>query len=341
VDTARLREIRPEKPVVGRLREVRSVTVASEVTGKIVSMNVREGSPVVGGKTVIASIDKVWLDLAVSKQEARIDMIEAQVGKEKDNLNRVKTLHKKGVATDSELTNQKADHDQRAAELRAARVELEDLKEQRKRIDITAPFDGWVTALRSELGQRLDVGSPVVDMVSRGSIYAETNVPESLVNGLKVGMKIPVRIEPIDETISGKITSITPYGSTASRTYPVRVELPDEDGKLKVGMSVTAIFPAGERQKRIMVSRDAVLVKPDGAVVWVVSRDKSPTAVPVPVDVLARQNNSLAVEALTDQGRKLMVDDAVVVIEGAERLRPGQPVRLMKEKAAPSLPRPD
>jgi RND family efflux transporter MFP subunit len=317
------------------------VTVASEVTGKIVSMNVREGSPVVGGKTVIANIDKVWLDLAVSKQEARIDVIEAQMGKEKDNLDRVRSLHKKGVATDSELTNQKADYDQRAAELREARVELEDLKEQRKRIDIIAPFDGWVTQLRAELGQRLNIGSPVVDMVSRGSIYAETNVPESLVNGLKVGMRIPVRIEPIEETRTGQIVSITPYGPTASRTYPVRVQLPDEDGKLKVGMSITAIFPAGGKQKSITVSRDAVLIKPDGSIVWTVNGGDPPVAVPLPVEVIARQDNSLAVKPVTEKGRRLLVNDTLVVIEGAERLRPGQPVRLMEEKPSASGPGPN
>ena len=96
-------------------------------------------------------------------------------------------------------------------------------------------------------------------------------------------------------------------------------------------MSVTAPFPAADKGSHLMVSRDAVLIKPDGAVTWVVSGDKPMKAVPVPVGVITRQDTTFAVSPLTEEGKKLLVDGATVVIEGAERLRPGQAVRLMVE----------
>jgi len=333
-DTAHLEEIRPERPVVGRLQEIRKVTVASEITGKIVAMNVTEGSPVIGGKTIIASIDRVWLDLSIAQQKARIEVITAQLRKEEANRRRVTVLLQQGVAPDQELTDQLAAYDQRQAELKEAKTALEELEEERRRVDIVAPFDGWVTLRRAELGQRLSPGSPVVDVVSRGDIYAVMNVPESLVNGLEIGMKIPVTIEPLDKTQVGSLCSITPYGSQASRTYPVRVRLSDEDGTLKAGMSATAIFPSGDRQKRTMVSCNAVLIKPDGNTVWVVEPGAPLTAVPLPVEIVARVGNRFAVEPLSPDGRALLVDGAMVVVEGAERLRPHQAVVLMDAKAA-------
>lgn len=333
VDKARLEEICPEKPVVGRLAEVRKVTVASEIEGKIVAMNVSEGSPVVGGKTVIASIDRVWLDLAVAKQKARIEVNKAQVRKEKDNLGRLTALSERGVAPDRDHADQLAAYEQKQAELKESEVALQEFEEQLSRVDIVAPFDGWVILRHAELGQRLSRGSPVVDIVSRGDIYAVMNVPESLVNDLKIGMKIPVTIEPLGETRAGELCSITPYGAKASRTYPVRVLLPDEGGKLKAGMSVTAIFPAAARQRQLMVSRDAVLTKPDGETVWVVREGQPLTAVPAPVEVVARVGDRLAASPVSDEARALLVDGATVVIEGAERLRPNQPVTIMEEKS--------
>ncbi|MEW6356465.1 MAG: efflux RND transporter periplasmic adaptor subunit [Planctomycetota bacterium] len=334
VGQARVEEVCPETRVVGRLAELRKVTVASEITGNIVAMDVYEGSPVAGGKTVIASIDKVWLDLAIAKQKARIEVIKAQLRRERDNLQRLTALSERGVAPDREQTDQLAAYDQRQAELKEAEVTLQDLEEQRRRIDIVAPFDGWVVLRHAELGQRLSPGSPVVDIVSRGDIYAVMNVPESLVNRLEIGMDIPVMIEPLGEARSGRLHSITPYGSKASRTYPVRVVLSDKEGKLKAGMSVTATFPVGAKQKQIMVSRDAVLIKPDGSIVWIVRPGEPMTAVPAPVEIAARVGDRFAVEPLTSEGRELLVDAAMVVIEGAERLRPNQAVRLMDAKSA-------
>ena len=79
-----------------------------------------------------------------------------------------------------------------------------------------------------------------------------------------------------------------------------------------------------------MVSRDAVLIKPDGATVWVVSGEDPKRAYPAPVEVVGRVGGRYAVAPLTPDARALLGDAATVVIEGAERLRPKQAVRLME-----------
>lgn len=338
VDSARLEQATLERKLVGRLYPVQRATVSSEVSGKILSMNVREGSAVTGGKTVIASIDPVWLELSISKQEARIKAIEAQLRKDKENLKRLKGLFDRGVATDFEYSEQLAAHDQRVAELAEAQVALKDYKVKRGRVDVIAPFDGWVTVRHAEQGQWLNEGSSVVDIVSRGEIYALINVPESLVNRLKLGLEIPVAIDVLGETVTGRIGSITPDGSQASRSYPVRVVLNDLDGRLKVGMSVTGTFPEGARQEHLLVSRDAVLVKPDGSTVWVVQGSSQQSALPAPVDIIGRVGTRYAIRPQNEQARRLLGDGGSVVIEGAERLRPGQAVRLMDPRLAQAKP---
>jgi len=335
VDRARLEIVQPEQAIVGRLAEVRRATVSSEVEGKVLTMDVREGSPVVGGKTVLARVDGVWLEMSVTRQTARIEVISAQLRKAKHNLDKIKMLFDRGAATDHEYTDQRATYDQRDAELKEAQVALKDLKEQLSRTSIIAPFDGWVTARHAEVGQWLSRGSPVVSVVSRGEVYALMHVPESVVNQLTVGLEIPVTIDALGRTVRGKIHSITPDGAKASRTYPVRVALDDRGGRLKVGMSTTGTFPTGERRRRIMVSRDAVLIKPDGSTVWVVDDEDPKRAHPAPVEVVGRVADRYAVAPLTGAARAMLTDEAMVVVEGAERLRPKQAVRFLTAAKLP------
>ena len=334
VGEARREAVRPEKLLVGRLREVHRTTIGSEVEGKVLAVNVEEGSPVEAGKTVLVSIDKTWLRLAKLKQQAHIEVIGAQLRKEKTNIDRLEKSRKSKVVTAREYTDQLAAYEQKVAELKEAQVTLDDLDEKWKRLDITSPFSGWVIRRHVEAGQWLKPGSPVVDIVSRGRIYAEMNVPESLVNGLERGMPIDITVDALGRTFPGKIAAITPYGATASRTYPVRVELSDQNGLLMVGMSTTAVFPAGRSQEQITVSRDAVLIKPDGATVWVACKGEPMTASPVPVEVVTRVGDRYAVEPLDPAGRDLLGHGAQVVLEGAERLRPGQAIRHMDRDLA-------
>ena len=98
-------------------------------------------------------------------------------------------------------------------------------------------------------------------------------------------------------------------------------------------MSVTASVPMSPRREELVVSRDAVLVRPDGATVWVAmtSGDSETAEVqPVPVTVNSRMHDEYAVEPETTSGRELLVDGATVVIEGSERLKPGQKVGIVQ-----------
>ena len=111
------------------------------------------------------------------------------------------------------------------------------------------------------------------------------------------------------------------------------MRLDDQDGRLKVGMSVTAQIATGLEREALVVTRDAVLVRPDSSTVWVAlphGDGEMAEVQPVPVTIGARMRDECAVEAETDAGRTLLVAGAAVVIEGAERLMPGQQVRIVE-----------
>jgi len=338
VGVAERKTIQPQKPIIGRLVEVRKVTVASEVTGKIVDIPVEEGTPVVAGETVLARVDDVWCRLALDRCRAQVASTEAKLKYELLELERHRELTGGGAVSQSELESKQATVDEFQAGLDEARAAVEEGNERITRSVILAPFDGTVIVKHAELGGHVSPGTPIVDIVSRGQVDARMMVPESVINLIGVDQILPIRVDPLGEEVRGKVVSLTPYGPAASRTFPVRVRLDDQGGRLKVGMSVTAMIATGPEREALVVSKDAVLVRPDGSTVWVaVLQGEGQTAEvqPVPVTISVRVPQEYAVEPQTDQGRKLLAPGARVVVEGAERLMPGQQVRIVTLDGAP------
>jgi RND family efflux transporter MFP subunit len=339
VDTARRKAVHPQRTIIGRLVEVHQVTVASEVEGKLVEMPVEEGTGVAGGQTLLARIDDTWCRLARDRSKAQMDATDAKLRFERAELGRFKDLigRSAGAVSQSDIESKQATVDELVATLYEAETALKEQTERIARSEIKAPFDGIVIAKHAELGGHVSLGDPIVEIVSRGEIDALLMVPELAINLIHLGEDLSIRIDPLGEEVSGRVVSVTAYGPTASRTFPVRVRLDDRGGVLKVGMSVTAMIPTGPEREALVVSRDAVLMRPDGSTVWVALPEpggQTAQVQPVPVTVTARMQGEYAVEPETDKGRELLGAGSTVVIEGAERLMPGQQVSVVTLEVA-------
>jgi RND family efflux transporter MFP subunit len=336
VDVVQRKTVQPQRAIVGRLVEVRKATVASEVTGKIVDMPVEEGTEVVGGETLLAQVDDVWGQLALKRSRAQVASTEAKLRYELLELDRSRELRDRNALSRSEFEAREATVAELQARLDEAKAAVEEESERVLRSAIIAPFDGTVVAKLAEVGQHVAPGTPLVEIVSRGEVDARLMVPESAVNLIHLDQLLPIRIDPLGEEARGQVVSVTPYGPMASRTFPVRVRLDDQDGRLKVGMSVTAMVGVGPPREALVVTKDAVLVRPDGSTIWVTVSDGAAAQAevqPVPVTITARMPDEYAVEPETDPGRDLLREGTSVVIEGAERLTPGQQVRIVTLEA--------
>ncbi|HPP54775.1 MAG TPA: efflux RND transporter periplasmic adaptor subunit, partial [Thermoguttaceae bacterium] len=297
------------------------------------SLREEEGDLVEAGKTVLARIDDIWARLALEQQQAEWVAAAAELEYQKGELRRLEELFKAAAVTESELHQKQTQIAQLEAKLQQIQAAMAQEQERQKRSVVYAPFDGVVTAKQAELGQYVQPGSPLVEIISRGQIDAQLMVPESAVNHLRLGQTISIGVDPLGEEAVGKVVSITPFGPTASRTFPVRVRIEDPSGRLKVGMSITARIPTGPEKPALVVPKDAVLEKPDEAVVWVVTPDQSASQTgevrPTPVTIDIRLPTEYAVTVQTAQGAELLKPGAQVVIEGGERLMPGQKVQII------------
>ncbi len=326
--------------VVGRLEPLRRATVSAEVEGVIVEMLVETGSQV-SYEQVLARIDPVWSGLSESGARATLRSTQSILTREQIELRFLENLSANDSGRRKELEDAKAAVSSAVAATQAAQASVDLAVVQVSKTTVLAPFDSYVIEKHAELGERMEPGEPVVELVSRGKIDAVIDVPERLIGQVKVGDDVEIIVDAVGVQRVGSIVSIRPDADNAARTFEVKVRL-DEQGVLKAGMSVTARLGVGDTASQLTVPRDAVQFDDRGAVVWVsIPPDANPagqgqqaspsgpppmpTALPVPVKVLYGVGNDFAVLPLGDSGDVFRAG-ADVVIRGAERLAPGQPL---------------
>ncbi|MBN2295502.1 MAG: efflux RND transporter periplasmic adaptor subunit [Pirellulales bacterium] len=339
VGTVEREPIVPVRTLVGDLIAVRTATIPTEVAGKVVKLPVDEGTKVIGGKTLLARIDDTWTKLDDEKIATQIAEKEATLSFEKDELKRYEGMLKDEAVSLSETEKERTVIKELEASIAELNVMLKECRERKDRLDIIAPFDGSVVAKHTEIGEYVPIGSRIVDIVSTGRIDARIMVPEASLPLLDVGDELDVVVDSLGLELRGKVFSINAQGSVGSRTFPVRVELDDQNGILLPGMGVSVFVPVMHESTQLLVPRDAVLTKPDGSMIWIikpkdVNTDQSNpqketlVAQPVPVRVLSRSRDAYAIYPERDSDKNLVVPGVKVVLEGLERLIPGVAVRI-------------
>jgi RND family efflux transporter MFP subunit len=126
---------------------------------------------------------------------------------------------------------------------------------------IRSPINGVIATRATEPGQQAATGTSVATVVSLKTVYFQAQVPETTLRDIDQNQTVEVKVDAYpSRSFRGKIARIYPTGSTSSRTFSVRVDIPNEAGLLKPGM-----FARGqvilERRQGIVVPKDALVAK--------------------------------------------------------------------------------
>lgn len=330
VALAQTQSLRQRIAVVGRLHELQRATVAAEVEGKVLEVPVREGDPVIAGQTVLARIDGVWAEQNLRRAQADVAAAQATLDQSELDLTYLQQLREAQSAKPKEVDDMRAKVASDRARLSSANADLDRAEREIERLVVLAPFDGTVTRKITEVGQWVAPGDGIVEVISQGRVDAVADVPEQVIDRIKLGDTAAVVVDPLGLTVEGEVVAINPNGQNTARTFPVKVRLDDRGGQLKPGMSVTLWLPIGAEAAYLTVPHDAVTYTVDGKHVWVGvpggAGSPMPNAVSVAVRPLFAQGDRVAVEPLRASDGSVLVDGATVVVEGAEALFPGQPL---------------
>jgi len=209
--------------------------------------------------------------------------------------------------------------DRARAELQVAEAEVARLADEISRMTIVAPFDGVVTVEHTQRGQWVAKGGPLVEIVDLSRVEIAVPFPERAVGRLRPGNPAEVHFDALgDRTSQGEVIAIVPQGDVASRTFRVKVRVPNPDRAIKPGMFARVSFSMGGRREAILVPKDAVVHRAGTTLVYVVNGEMVHE---LRVQTGAAQGASVEVAGGLRPGQ-------MVVVRGNERLRDGQRVQV-------------
>lgn len=221
------------------------------------------------------------------------------------------------------------------AEARAAMAaeEVRRLEDLLTKHTIISRFDGFVVSEHTEMGQWIKSGELVATIEDLSQVEVEAQVLENYLDYVRLGVRARVEIPALPkELFVGEVTTIVPRGDERSRNFPVKIRLQnrfDSQGLplVKSGMFARVWLPVEKRDSVLLVPNDAVVMGGPMPMVFIAQR-KSPgsaeaTVSPLPVSLGSAFASSI--EVIADGLRA----GQELVIEGNERLRPGQEVRIV------------
>ncbi len=266
----------------GKLSANKTVALAPRAPGKVASVPVKVGDEVNVGQVIIqlddsdtrAQVEQNEAALAIAlagQLEAEVTLEEARV-----NLERMEILYAQDAISLQGLetarnTYNRLNSGRSDAMVRQAQANLSYWRNQLDNLTITTPIKGLVASLKGEPGEMLGANITAATVVNLDVMVAECNVPEGLINSVRTGDIIKVRVPSAGSRLfDGKITSVSPAADIQSRSFPVKVEIQNPDHQLKAGMFVEIDMIAGERKEVIRVPKEAVLDKDESKVVYLV-----------------------------------------------------------------------
>jgi RND family efflux transporter MFP subunit len=310
----------------------------ARINGFLRSFSFDIGDPVKKGQ-LVAEIDSPEVDQQLRQAiatlgVAKASLLQAQANQE---LARVASERWAALVKERAVSQQEADEKRLALAAREADVEsakatikaqeanVRRLEELQSFKQIQAPFDGVITSRNVEIGTLVSEGSgagarELFRMVQLQSLRFHVPVPEGFVPSIRIGMEASLVFDAHPgKTFAGKVSRLSNAVDPASRTMLVEVRVPNPQGILLPGMYAQVTFAMQLAAPPLLMPSNALLVRPEGTLAAVVSRDK--TVHYRKIQVGRDDGTRIEVVSGLEEKEQVMVNPTTMIREG-EKVEP-------------------
>ena len=185
------------------------------------------------------------------------------------------TLNKEIQEANAEVQTSRVDYEHTKNQLRTLGISEENLERDEHSKDasmvaVRAPISGIVTERKYNAGAGIDAVTPLFAVSNLSTVYVIASVPEANLSKLSVGST--AEISSSAGTINGRISYIDPRLDETTRTGRVRLEVPNENGRLRAGMFTEVGFQTGIDEatgEEIVIPSDAIQREGEKTIVFV------------------------------------------------------------------------
>jgi multidrug efflux system membrane fusion protein len=313
---------------LGTVTPYMSVTVKARVNGELEPVKFTEGQQVRQGETIMI-IDPKPYKAALDQAKGTLAHDEALLKDAKAEFARYKSLYDAGVVSKETLDSDEATQGQYEGAIEADKAAIETAQLQLDWCTIQSPIDGRIGLRLVDPGNIITANTTnlvIINQFQPIAVYftlPEGQLPQVL-QKLAAEKRLPVDAYDRSDTqklASGELLTADNQIDTTTGTDKLKAVFDNKDSALFPNQFVNIHLVLENRSNALVVPSAAIQTGLQGAYVWAVDTDDKGAATSriAPVKVALAEGQTTVVDSGLQAGEK-------VVVDGADRLRPGQPV---------------
>lgn len=288
---------------IGGSEAFNSATVTSDVSGRIVEINLAPNERVSQGD-ILVQLDARAATLSLETAQSELEQAS-------DTLARYERLQQSGNSTVSDVTISEAKLAQSLAQANVGQAEL-----TLENLTIRAPISGALGLSDANVGDYISANSEIVTIDDSSALLVEFELPERSVGFLSIGRAVSLETPSLTgRFFQGEITSYDSRIDAVTRTVTVKAWVENPEEILWPGMTFTARL-TNLSDPMLVVPTTAITWSRDGASIWFEDEGKAQST---PVTILFRRDESVWLDAE-------LPADTMVITEGAHKLRAGSEI---------------
>ena len=263
-----LKTLQNSVTATGTIEAVTSVTVGTQVSGIVNKLYVDYNSQVKKGQ-VIAELDKTNLLSELNTAKANLASAQSSLNYQAANMERYKTLYKKGLVSADEYENALLTYRQAKEQVASSKENVQRAQTNIGYATITSPIDGTVISKSVEEGQTVaaSFNTPELFTIAKDltNMQVVANVDEADIGGVKEGNRVTFTVDAYpDDTFEGTVKQVRLEATTTNNvvTYEVVISAPNADLKLKPGLTANVTIYTQERSGVLAVANKALRFTP-------------------------------------------------------------------------------
>ena len=279
----------------GKTQNKRTVTVRAEIAGSIVERPVERGSRVSAGDLLCRiSLEDRQASLAESQAALQQARLEHQGRME---------LQSRGLQSETLVAQAKARLAQAQAELKRSELNL-------ARLQVKAPFAGLVEDVHQEVGDYVARGAECATIVDLDPMLLVGRVPEKDVLQVRVGGEA-LGVLSNGAQVSGLVSFVGQQNDPQTRSYPLEVQIPNLDYRLRSGVTTDILIPVTE----VMAQKisPALFALDDAGVIGVRTVNAIGRVEFNPVEIIREDRDGVWVAGLPEMTTVITVGQELVV----------------------------
>jgi RND family efflux transporter MFP subunit len=273
-----------------------TAVVRAKAAGTLLALKVAEGSRVKAGQ-LLGTVDLAELSSRVAERNAMLESARAQLAQaERTHASNQRLADQKFISPQA-LDASRSALETAQAQARAAQAQLDTFNVGLRDAALVAPISGVVAKRHVVPGEKLSVEQPVLTIVDLSKLELAGSVGTHEVSRLAPGMPVQVRIEGVDEEVTGRLARIAPAAEAGTRSIGVTIALANPNETFRAGQYALARVVLTDPAQRLTVPVAAIGSVQGQDHVWVI------------------ENGALARRAVTT-GRRDEREGRVEVLQG-------------------------